>query len=639
MSNSFSKWVAEFFSKPQILPKSKSKRIGIKRVKHILGKLKVKISDFKNVIHITGTTGKGTTAIILAHILKYSGQRVALITKPHLWSATERANIDGKLISSTELLKNIKLVHKLGLEASKQHKYGSLEYTEIMFISVLKYMYERRDNIDYLIVEAGIGAKYDYTNIFNEYHKRRNYYTILTSVHRDHIERLGKTLKSIYDHKISVAKHANKSFILFNPLTQIGLQAEIPKNAIILAGTEKYRIKSDIGGSSISFKPELKIKNKTVVKESAEITYNTNLFTTFAVRTVAKSIEIAKSILGEQFKVPNKELDILLPARFEPFYSHTHKKLLIIDNSHNKHQYLSLKRVIDSLRKKHSINFNLATTFWGEEKLNYATRRLESSVKRMFYVDLKYHDAISFTKYETLPKSIKAKFSKLENVEELFEVNGSNAIPILTGSVYSVGKFMRDLNYRPVPLNAKDITNAKYYQKYFVRVVMQNVRNNLSSEYIEKTSIEFCKNYVQKLENSEKVAIYFPINNELNILKLFELKPELKTKRIFAPYFNKISNRWEIAEIRNKELDNPIQSGAALHKIDSANVVQLFRSFNSADFGNRDYIFVPCLAFDKLGNRIGYGGGTYDKLLRGLTKFRTNIVIVGYKWQLVHRAL
>ena len=43
-----------------------------------------------------------------------------------------------------------------------------------------------------------------------------------------------------------------------------------------------------------------------------------------------------------------------------------------------------------------------------------------------------------------------------------------------------------------------------------------------------------------------------------------------------------------------------------------------------------EILFIPCLAFDNKGYRLGYGGGYYDKTLNFLKKENKNFISVGY---------
>ena len=54
---------------------------------------------------------------------------------------------------------------------------------------------------------------------------------------------------------------------------------------------------------------------------------------------------------------------------------------------------------------------------------------------------------------------------------------------------------------------------------------------------------------------------------------------------------------------------------------------------NIVPFSNIDFVVVPGLAFDSLGNRIGYGGGFYDKFFKKITG-NVSRVAVGYDFQL-----
>ena len=54
---------------------------------------------------------------------------------------------------------------------------------------------------------------------------------------------------------------------------------------------------------------------------------------------------------------------------------------------------------------------------------------------------------------------------------------------------------------------------------------------------------------------------------------------------------------------------------------------------NVVPFSNIDFVVVPGLAFDSFGNRIGYGGGFYDKFFKKITG-NVSRVAVGYDFQL-----
>ncbi len=56
------------------------------------------------VIHIAGTKGKGSTAAMIANILRTAGYKTGLYTSPHLQDFTERIQVDGQQISHEELV-------------------------------------------------------------------------------------------------------------------------------------------------------------------------------------------------------------------------------------------------------------------------------------------------------------------------------------------------------------------------------------------------------------------------------------------------------------------------------------------------------------------------------------------------------
>src|SRR6266851_5398252 len=55
------------------------------------------------IIHVAGSKGKGSTAAMLAAILREAGYRVGLFTSPHLCRVEERIQVDNQAITRAEL--------------------------------------------------------------------------------------------------------------------------------------------------------------------------------------------------------------------------------------------------------------------------------------------------------------------------------------------------------------------------------------------------------------------------------------------------------------------------------------------------------------------------------------------------------
>ena len=56
------------------------------------------------ILHVAGSKGKGSTAAMLAAVLRQAGHRTGLFTSPHLCRVEERIQVDGRPIASEELV-------------------------------------------------------------------------------------------------------------------------------------------------------------------------------------------------------------------------------------------------------------------------------------------------------------------------------------------------------------------------------------------------------------------------------------------------------------------------------------------------------------------------------------------------------
>ena len=143
------------------------------------------------VIHVGGTSGKGSTAMIIAAILRAAGYRVGLHAKPHLRSVEERFVIDGAPISSADLFALLDGIAPVAREVRPSWH----ELTTALMLA-----YFRRSGVDVAVVEVGLGGTHDSTNVVQPL------VTVLTNVGLDHTEVLGDTVETIARDKVGIIK-------------------------------------------------------------------------------------------------------------------------------------------------------------------------------------------------------------------------------------------------------------------------------------------------------------------------------------------------------------------------------------------------------------------------------------------------
>jgi len=141
------------------------------------------------IIHIVGTNGKGTTGRFLASALFSLGFKTGHYTSPHILSFNERVWMNGGSISDALL----ELVHQQLLGFLKKEDADALsyfEYTTLLAICAYR-------DMDYVVLEAGLGGEYDATAIFE------NILTLVTPIDIDHEAFLGRDIKSIATTKLN----------------------------------------------------------------------------------------------------------------------------------------------------------------------------------------------------------------------------------------------------------------------------------------------------------------------------------------------------------------------------------------------------------------------------------------------------
>lgn len=143
-----------------------------KNIKKILQNLGIDF-ELEKVINITGTKGKGSTAIFLSRLLSFYNKHNGLFVSPHIFSPLERISVNNKYIPEkqfTTLTERVKEVMKA----------YDIKLTTFEAFTLIALLYFKQSKVDYIILEAGIEGFFDSTNI------GKSDYFIVTFIDNDH---------------------------------------------------------------------------------------------------------------------------------------------------------------------------------------------------------------------------------------------------------------------------------------------------------------------------------------------------------------------------------------------------------------------------------------------------------------------
>jgi len=162
----------------------------MKRLLRYLGNPQKKL----RTVHIAGTKGKGSTAIMLAEMLKACGHRVGLYTSPHINDVRERIMINGDKITQAGLCRLICNAEP-SIEKMKNDKPTFFEiFTALAFTHFVD------EKVDISVIETGLGGRLDSTNVL------KPDVCGLTSISLDHTNQLGDSIAKIAGEKAGIFK-------------------------------------------------------------------------------------------------------------------------------------------------------------------------------------------------------------------------------------------------------------------------------------------------------------------------------------------------------------------------------------------------------------------------------------------------
>ena len=166
--------------------------LALDRILRLLAELGHPERRLPPVIHVAGTNGKGSVCAFARAMLEAEGRKVHVYSSPHLVRFHERIRLAGALISESELAALLE-------ECEEKNAGEPITFFEIT--TAAAFLAFSRHKADALVLEVGLGGKYDATNVIE-----RPGLAVITPIGLDHAEFLGSDVAGIAAEKAGIVK-------------------------------------------------------------------------------------------------------------------------------------------------------------------------------------------------------------------------------------------------------------------------------------------------------------------------------------------------------------------------------------------------------------------------------------------------
>ena len=387
------------------------------RIKKLLKRINFDENLLPKVIHIAGTNGKGSTAAILKSILNHHDYSTHVYSTPHLVKFNERIQLRSKEISNQKLLEYLKF-------CEDKNEGNLITFFEITTAAAFKAFQDHK--ADYLILEVGLGGRFDATNIL-----KKSKYAAITPISLDHQDYLGNSLYQIAFEKLGI----------LNPKSTIFINRQ--KTNVM-----KY-IKSQLKKRKLTanlFNTHWKIKSNFYLSNDIRVNLSKlSLLGSHQLINAGLAIHLARNILKEKFVIEKTEKALMnceWPGRLQQIKSGLlNKKIkkyknIYLDGFHN---IDGMKALIKSLPKNRKI---LICSFLNNKKYIQMLSNLSNHFNKIIVV--KMNEENSITK-DLLPKYLKLYFANsLTDSFKMINKFSSNQTTIyFGGSLYFIGEVIK----------------------------------------------------------------------------------------------------------------------------------------------------------------------------------------------------
>ncbi len=172
-------------------------KLGLDNISYLLRRMGDPHLKFP-AIHITGTNGKGSVTAFIHSVLLEMGFKVGRYISPHLVDFSERIVVDNDPITAHEIDALVDELRPIIAEMQGDAGLGHPTFFEA--VTAMAFQHFARCNVDFAVVEVGMGGRYDSTNVVLPC------LSIITNIHLEHCDYLGDTVEKIAVEKAGIIK-------------------------------------------------------------------------------------------------------------------------------------------------------------------------------------------------------------------------------------------------------------------------------------------------------------------------------------------------------------------------------------------------------------------------------------------------
>jgi len=394
-------------------------------------------------IHIAGTSGKGSTSFMISSFLCTLGFKVGLHLSPHLLDIRERAMINNQCIDEKKYIRYFGEISPM-IEKMKTSAFGMITYFEVL-VGLTYYIFAQ-EQVDYMVVEVGLGGKYDGTNVID----RSDKLSIISKIGRDHVQVLGNTPAKIAYQKAMICAEKGSMISIF--------QTQSVETVIKSVAKEKK--------AKLFLIEKKDIKNRLLANRKTQFTlkwdgalYKNIIIGLFGQHQAENAVLAITSVLylgkRDHFKVDMTKIRAcakLLRFKGRMDILTQKNKKIILDGAHNEQKMKAFLKSLSAVEKDKRYTFVIA--FKKGKDYKKMLRFLVPFAQKIIITTIfsEHQDLFHFS---TDPKVIQAGLLELgftntiivEKIQDVRDfISDCKTDVVVTGSLYLLGDLYRLLN-------------------------------------------------------------------------------------------------------------------------------------------------------------------------------------------------